>query len=86
MVAEKALTVYDAFIRSEKGPKITENVWDNNVIPVTAVDLKEKYEIDFGDNFIPTDQDLKERLFRAGVEMLVTVGILNVDTRPRHYG
>ena len=41
MVAEKALTVYDAFLRSEKGPKITENVWDNNVIPVTAVELKE---------------------------------------------
>lgn len=80
MVAEKALTVYDAFLRSEKGPKITENVWDNNVIPVTAVELKEKYEIDFGNKFIPTDPDLKERLFRAGIEMLVTVGILNVDT------
>lgn len=80
MVSEKALTIYDTFLKSEKGPKITENVWDNNVIPVTAVELKEKYELDFGNRFIPVDQDLKERLFRAGLEMLVTVGILNVDT------
>jgi len=77
---EKALTVYDTFLRSEKGPSMSENVWDNKVIPDAALRIKEKYGIVFGEEFIPTDPDLKERLFRAGVDMLVSTGIFNVDT------
>ncbi len=76
---EKALTVYDAYLRSEKGPKMTENTWDNKVVPDSAARIKEKYDIVFEDEFIPTDRDLRERLFLAGVEMLVTTGIFNVD-------
>jgi methylamine--corrinoid protein Co-methyltransferase len=76
---EKALTVYDTYLRSEKGPKMTENVWDNKVVPGSATRIKEKYDIVFEDEFIPTDEDLKERLFLAGMEMLVTTGIFNVD-------
>ncbi len=77
---EKALTVYETYLRSERGPKVTENIWDNKIVPNAAVDLKEKYEISFGDEFVPTDPDLKKRLFQAGMEMLVSVGIYNVDT------
>lgn len=78
---EKALTVYETYLRSEKGPRTTENVWDNKTVPNAAAALKEKYELDFGDKFIPTDPDLKRRLFLAGMEMLETVGIFNVDTQ-----
>lgn len=77
---EKALTVYETYLRSERGAKVTENVWDNKIVPNAAVALKEKYDISFGDEFIPTDPDLKKRLFQAGMEMLVSVGIYNVDT------
>lgn len=77
---EKALTVYETYLRSERGAKITENVWDNKIVPNAAVALKEKYDISFGDEFIPTDPDMKKRLFQAGMEMLVSVGIYNVDT------
>lgn len=77
---EKALTVYETYLRSERGAKVTENVWDNKIVPNAAVALKEKYDISFGDEFIPTDPDMKKRLFQAGMEMLVSVGIYNVDT------
>jgi len=78
---EKALTVYETYLRSERGPRTTENVWDNKTVPDAAAELKEKYQLDFGDKFIPVDPDLKKRLFQAGMEMLVSVGILNVDTQ-----
>ncbi len=77
---EKALTVYDTYLRSEKGSSMTENAWDNIVVPNAALTIKEKYEIAFGEELIPTDADLKERLFQAGLDMLVSTGIFNIDT------
>lgn len=52
---EKALTVYETYLRSERGPMTTENVWDNKTVPDAAAELKEKYQLDFGDKFIPVD-------------------------------
>lgn len=77
---ERALTVYETFLRSERGPRSTENIWDNKVVPNAARTLREKHDINFGSEFIPTDPDLKKRLFLAGMEMLVSTGIYNVDT------
>lgn len=77
---EKALSVYDTYLRSEKGPNMTENVWDNKVVPDAALKIKEKYDLVFDEDLIPTDQDLMNRLFLAGVDMLVSTGIFNVDT------
>ena len=77
---EKALSVYDTYLRSEKGPNMTENVWDNKVVPDAALKIKEKYNLIFDEDLIPTDRDLMDRLFLAGVDMLVSTGIFNVDT------
>ena len=41
--------------------------------------MKEKYGISFGPDIIPTDDDLCERLFLAGVDMLLTTGFYNPD-------
>ncbi|HQA21075.1 MAG TPA: monomethylamine:corrinoid methyltransferase, partial [Methanomassiliicoccaceae archaeon] len=59
---------------------MTENVWDNKVVSDAALRIKEKHEIVFGEDLIPTDRDLIDRLFRAGVDMLVSTGIFNVDS------
>lgn len=80
MTIERALSVYEASLRSEKGPKVSEANWDNRIIPETASILKEKYSIEFGDDFIPTDKNTKESLFLAGLEMLVSIGVFNADT------
>jgi methylamine--corrinoid protein Co-methyltransferase len=80
-VADRPLTVYDAYIRSTEGPKLAESHWDAKVVPEGVACMKEKYDIRFGSEFIPVDRDLKERLFLAGMELLVTTGIYNTDTR-----
>lgn len=41
--------------------------------------MKEKYKIKFTDDIIPDDDDLCDRLFLAGIDMLVTSGFYNTD-------
>jgi methylamine--corrinoid protein Co-methyltransferase len=79
-VVDKALTVYETYLRSEKGIKMPESHWDNKVVPETASMLKEKYQIKFDSEIIPTDKKLIKNLYLAGLEMLVTTGIFNADT------
>jgi methylamine--corrinoid protein Co-methyltransferase len=38
-------TVFEAYERSMKGPKVDEKTWDFEIIPQTAKRLKEKYGI-----------------------------------------
>jgi len=62
-----------------KGKKVTEAEWDYGIIPQTAAAMKEKYKIKFGKEIIPEDKDLKNRLFQAGMDMLMTAGFFNAD-------
>ena len=62
-----------------KGKKVAESEWDYNIIPTNATAMKEKYNIRFGKEIVPEDKDLKNRLFQAGMEMLVTTGFYNAD-------
>ena len=58
---------------------MTEADWDYKIIPMNAAAMKEKYNIKFGKEIVPEDKDLMNRLFQAGMEMLVTTGIFNSD-------
>lgn len=80
-IIEKALSVYDTYLRSTEGPKVSESEWDHKIVPEAATMLKDKYEISFGSEFLPNDKNVKEDLFLAGVEMLSTIGVYNTDTR-----
>ena len=77
---DRSLTVYETYLRSEKGIKMPENHWDNKIVPENASMLKEKYQIKFDSVIIPTDKESIKNLFLAGLEMLVTTGIYNADT------
>ncbi len=77
---DRSLTVYETYLRSEKGIKMPENHWDNKIVPENASMLKEKYQIKFDSVIIPTDKQSINNLFLAGLEMLVTTGIYNADT------
>ncbi len=81
MALVKKVTVFDVYDRAKSGPKMDENVWDNKLIPQTATRLKEKYGIKMDKKVIvPTDPDLINNLFKAGLEMLLECGIYCMDT------
>ena len=79
MAATRPLTIGDVYDRIIKGKKMAEDEWDYQVIPTNATKFKEKYKLDFGDNFIPEDNETKNNLFAAGLEMLVETGFYCQD-------
>jgi len=80
VAVDRAIDVCETYNRSVSGPKVTEQEWDAKIVPQTAAKLKEKYGIKFGGEIIPTDKELIDNLFQAGLEMLVEAGIYNIDT------
>ena len=79
MVARKYIDVFEAYDRFANGRKVSEKEWDYAIIPQNSRMMKERYELDFGDSIVPMDQDMVDRLFIAGVDMLLTTGIFNPD-------
>ncbi len=80
MTAKKYVDLFESYLRFNKGKKVREDTWDFVTVPTNALQIKEKYRIDFKNEIIPTDQDMIDRLFMAGVDMLVSTGFYNVDT------
>jgi len=73
--------VFESYERALSGPKMDEQEWDRKVIPQTAKKLKEKYGLKFDKGKInPTDDDVLDRLFQAGLEMLATCGTYCTET------
>jgi methylamine--corrinoid protein Co-methyltransferase len=75
------MTVFEAYERARKGPKVDEAVWNFEIIPQTAKRLKEKYEIEMDKAvMVPTDPALINKLYKAGLEMLVECGVYVINT------
>ncbi len=83
MTARRYVDVFEAYNRFIEGDRILEKDWDYSVIPSNASLMKKRYEIDFGNRIIPNDQDMIDRLFVAGIDMLITTGIYNINTGTR---
>lgn len=79
MTAKRYVDIYEAYDRFFEGERIREDQWDYTVVPNNATRMKEKYGIRFTKDIIPTDEDLCERLFLAGMEMLLATGFYNPD-------
>ena len=79
MTAKRYVDIYEAYDRFYEGKRVREDQWDYSIVPTNASLMKEKYDISFGPDIIPTDDDLCERLFLAGVDMLLTTGFYNPD-------
>ena len=77
MVAPRALDVYESFDRFASGRKVREDTWDYVTVPTNALAMKEKYNINFDHKIVPEDDELIDRLFLAGVEMLAITGFYN---------
>jgi len=80
MTFSRSLDVYEFYERAKKGQKTTQDDWDLMTIPMKAMELKQKYNLDFKGEFVPTDKDMMENLFKAGFEMLLECGIYCTDT------
>ena len=81
MAVKSTLTVFDIYDRAKTGEKMEESRWDYEVIPKTATKLKKKYGIKMDKSvIIPTDKELIDNLFNAGVEMLAECGVYCIDT------
>ena len=79
MAATRTLTITDVYDRFVKGKKVKAEDWDYKVIPENLTALKQKYNLSFGKDIIPEDKEVKENLFNAGLEMLVTTGFYCQD-------
>lgn len=79
MATQRALTITDVYDRFVKGKKVKAEDWDYKVIPENLTALKQKYNLSFGKDIIPEDKEVKENLFNAGLEMLVTTGFYCQD-------
>ncbi len=79
MVASRAVDIFEAYTRFNTGKRVREDSWDYVTVPNNALAMKEKYQINFGPDIVPTDDDLSDRLFHAGLEMLVTTGFYNTN-------
>ena len=70
--------------RAESGPLIEEQDFERKLVAPTAKQLIEKYGIRFdGETIVCADDDLADRLFQAGLEFAVEVGMLCQDTSRR---
>ena len=81
MSFKKRVDIFETYDRARTGPKIEENDWDQKIIFRNASRLKEKYKLKFDRKvIIPTDEDMIDRLFLAGLEMLLETGVFCMDT------
>ncbi len=79
MAIGKYVDVFEAYDRFVNGRKMTEQEWDYTVVPHNAKMLKESYDLNFGRDIIPTDAEMMDRLFMAGMDMLLSTGIFCQD-------
>jgi methylamine--corrinoid protein Co-methyltransferase len=69
--------------RSENGPYIKETAYDLALARKT-VELVRKYGIRFDRSVVvPTDDDMADRLYQAGLELFVEMGVYNQSTERR---
>jgi methylamine--corrinoid protein Co-methyltransferase len=75
------MSVFEAYERARKGPKVDEAVWNFEIIPQTATRLKEKYGIQMDKSvMVPTDPEMMKKIYQAGLEMLVECGVYCIST------
>jgi len=68
--------------KTEAGPVIDEKVWDKQFIGAKVNELIAKYEINWDeDTFVPSDDELADRLYAAGLELALESGVYCLNTK-----
>ena len=81
-------TIYDYLLsvldKTESGPFVEVKEFDKYYIYETIKKLINKYDTGWSqDTYVPTDNDLADRLFKAGFELAKETGVLCLDTKRR---
>jgi len=80
MAYKRSVDAYEFYNRARVGEKCTQDDWDLMKIPEKAAEIKQRYGLNFKGEFIPTDADMADKLFKAGFDMLLEAGIFVTDT------
>lgn len=80
MVRERRVTPIMAYKRALTGPKVKEQEWDFKIIPEATKRLVKEYDIKIDRNTIIPDKDLADRIYEAGLRLLLEVGVYNMTT------
>lgn len=80
-----ATRLLDILDRAESGPITDEKEFEKTTLPGKMKELQARYEIKIDRTmpYIPADDDLADRVFQAGMDLAVEIGILCVDTGRR---
>ena len=76
----------DILDRVENGPIVEETLWDMQLVPEAVNSLLKKYQIKMkppAEEIVPSDDDLADRLFQAGLELVEELGAFCVSTSRR---
>ncbi|OKY79098.1 MAG: Monomethylamine methyltransferase MtmB [Candidatus Methanohalarchaeum thermophilum] len=77
----RGLDVWEADMRFREGEEVTEDEWDREILPQAVQKYVDKYDIEIDlSKPVPEDEQLKEDIFNAGVDLLSDIGIYNIDT------
>ena len=72
---------YELLSRAESGPRLPKREWDFKRVVIPVRELVDKYQLRWDPTIlIPTDRDLTERVFQAGLDLAVQTGMFCLDT------
>jgi len=80
MTRARRITPIDAYTRAISGPKVDEKEWDFKIIPQKSLELVKEHGIKIDRNTFIPDAEMADRIYQAGRQMLVDLGIYVIDT------
>ena len=81
MTFTRSIDAYEFYNRAKVGEKCSQDEWDLMRIPMKAMELKQKYKLDFKNEFVPTDAEMTANLFKVGFDMFFESGIFVTVTQ-----
>ncbi len=74
--------MWDMIERTTTGPIMSEDDFENELFPTVIAELVAKHKIEFDPNEpIMSDPDMADAIFKAGMELLMEVGLYCKDTK-----
>jgi methylamine--corrinoid protein Co-methyltransferase len=72
---------WDIWRRAEEGPICPERKFDTKVLWPNVKNLAKEYDIRYdSENLVPSDTSLMDDVYKAGINLLLNVGVLCLDT------